>query len=335
MKIITVAVVGLGYWGPNLVRNFVKIPGVSIKYLCDIQQENLDAIAKDYPLIRKTTNFTDLLQDETLDLIAIATPLSTHFSLAEKALISGKHVFIEKPMTQTSTQASALIKLAKKKNKVLMVGHTFIYSSAVWKMKEYIDEKKLGKLYYYDSTRINLGGFQSDTNVLWDLASHDLAILSYIMPVQAYSIYATANQYIQKNRVEVAHLFLRLTHNISAHIHVSWLSPVKIRTILIGGSQKMILYNDIEPSEKIKIYTNDVVPLSHVTPFSPAYRSGDVVIPQLSQEETMYIQLSHTISCIRQNKRPLSDGEQGLKVIQLLEAAEKSLQTKKEVFINE
>lgn len=336
MRIINVAVVGVGYWGPNLVRNFLKIPNVHVAYICDINKGSLDKISVQYPHINRTTDYNVILKDKTINLVAIATPISTHFNLCKKALIAEKHVFVEKPITMSSKDARSLMILAKCHKRMLMVGHTFIYSSAIKIIKKYIKEKKLGDVYYYDSIRINLGGFQKDTNVLWDLASHDLAILSYILPERPVSVYVVASSYIRKEFEDVAHVFVKYTNDIFAHIHVSWLSPVKIRTILLGGSKKMILYNDIEPSEKVKIYNKkDNIPFSQISPFTPAYRSGDVIIPRLSQQETMHTQLLHAVNCIHKNINPITDGMQGLRVVEMLEALEKSLKSKKEIFLND
>lgn len=335
MKKINIAVVGLGYWGPNLVRNFLKIPGVNIAYLCDIYEKNLQKISLDYPFLKTTNNYNDVLNDRNIDIIAIATPLSTHHSLAKKALLMNKHVFIEKPFTQSIKEAKELVSIAKKNKKVLMVGHTFIYSSAIRKIKDQISKKKMGQIYYYDSTRTNLGKFYSDTNVLWDLATHDFAILNYLFESLPVSIYVAASRHLGKSNVEFAHVFLRYKNNISAHIHVSWLSPVKIRTILLGGSKQMIQFNDIEPTEKIKIYNRDNYLEASITPFMPAYRSGDILIPKLSQEETLLVQLRHLVDCVKKNMTPITDGISGLNVVKLLSAAEKSLQLKKEINLHE
>jgi len=335
MKKINIAVIGLGYWGPNLVRNFLKVPEVNISYLCDLSDKNLRKISEEYPFLKTTKIYEEILNDSTVDLIAISTPLSTHFNIAKKALINGKHVFIEKPMTQNIKEANELIKIAKKNKKILMVGHTFIYSSAIRKIKEQINRKKLGQIYYYDSTRTNLGKFYSDTNVLWDLATHDFAILNYLFESLPKSIYVAASKHLGKDNIEFAHVFLRYSNNITAHIHVSWLSPVKIRTILLGGSKQMIEFNDIEPTEKIKIYNRDNYLISSISPFAPAYRSGDILIPKLSQEETLLVQLQHLADCILKNKEPLTNGNSGLNVIRLLTAAEKSLKQKKEIKIND
>lgn len=336
MKTLHVAVVGLGYWGPNLVRNFLKIPDVKVKIVCDITQERLNAFRKDYPDISITDKYDDILQDETIDLVAIATPLNSHFLLSKKALLANKHVLIEKPMTETSAQAKELIKLAEKNKRILMVGHTFIYTHAVQKIKKIISKKTFGKFLYYDSTRINLGRLQADTNVIWDLAPHDLAILLYLLPAMPLKVQAMGSSHISKSNIEIAHIFLTYSNNITAHIHVSWLSPVKIRNILIGGSNQMILYNDIEPSEKIKVYNKSIkLSTEEITPFAPAYRSGSVTIPAIEQKEGLYMQLEHLVTSVRKKMQPITDGHHGLKVVKLLEALNKSIIKNSQVTLHE
>lgn len=334
MKKNKVAVIGVGYWGPNIIRNFLKIPSIKVKYACDLDPVKLAKILEDYPMVTPTKNYNEILSDENIDIIAIATPLATHYPLAKKALENGKHVFLEKPMAQTSSQARNLIRLAKKNKKTLMIGHTFLYSSAIKTIKKYIENKRLGKIYYYDSTRINLGGVQSDTNVLWDLAVHDLSILSYIFKSKPKSVYVAASKHTGDLYYDIAHIFLKYPNNITAHIHTSWISPVKVRSIFIGGNKGMITYNDIEPTEKIKLYKNDSQPVKDISPFSPAFRKGEIIIPKLSQQETMHTQLSYLVSCIKKNKKPISDGIQGLEVIKLLEACEQSAKKNKEIILN-
>lgn len=320
------AVIGLGYWGPNLVRNFLKLSSVEIRTVCDNSKKAIKKFKKEYPNISITSDYQEILNNQIIDFVAIATPLSTHFQLGKKALLSGKHVLIEKPMAENSEQAKELINLAKKKKKVLMVGHTFIYTEGIQKIKKLIKKKSFGKLLYFDSTRINLGKLRSDANVIWDLAPHDLSILIYLFPELPSSIQAMGSSHISKKQIEIAHIFLTYNKNITAHIHVSWLSPVKLRTILIGGSNQMIQYNDIEPSEKIKVYNKSVViNPEKITPFSPAYRSGSIYIPQLKQSEGLYTQLSHFIECIQKKKQPITHGEEGLKVVQLLEIIDKAM----------
>lgn len=327
-----VAVVGLGYWGPNLARNFAKIPGVELGALCDQDKTKLNDFASAYPSAKKTTSFTALLKDPTIRFISIATPLSTHFSLAKQALIAKKHVLLEKPMTKTSSEARELIALAKRNKLLLAVGHTFVYTSAVRYIKNLLKKRELGRIFYYDSTRINLGILRPDTNVIWDLAVHDFSILNDIFPEKPLTLRAFASTHVRTTIEEMAHVIITYERNITAHIHVSWLSPVKIRRILIGGSKKMVVYNDIEPSEKIRVYDDSVpVPSAAVTPFTPAYRSGQVIIPHLDQTEALYRELAHFVSCIRNHTTPQTDGVQGLRVVTMLEAADRALRTKSEV----
>lgn len=332
MKNIRVGVIGLGYWGPNLVRNFLKIPGVQVTRLCDISSKNLSRASHLHPTITTSTYVKDLISDSNIDLIAIATPLKSHYNLAMQVLSANKHVLIEKPMTENSKQAESLIQLAKKNKKMIFVGHTFVYSEPIKYLKEIISKNELGKLFYYDSTRINLGLLQSDSNVLWDLAPHDLSIISYLFKQKPITVQAVGSSFLRQDVEELVHVFLELEENISCHIELSWLSPVKVRTMTIAGSKKMATYNDIEPSEKIKIFDKGVSILkSSVTPFSPAYRSGKIVIPNIKQEEALFTELSHFVSCIRTNKPPKTGGTEGLEVVRLIELLEKSLKSGKKI----
>ena len=336
MKKVNIGIIGLGYWGPNLLRNFHKVPGTTVVAACDLLEKNLKSIRKDFPSIQTTTDSNDLINNNVIDLIAIATPLTTHYSLAKMALMAGKHILVEKPFTKTTKEGKELIQIAAKNKRILMVGHTFIYSGAVQKIKQLLTKGSLGKIHYYDSQRINLGLIQNDTNVIVDLAPHDLAILSFLFPKSPLSVQAFGSSHVNSQQEELAHIFIRYPDNFIAHIHVSWLSPVKIRSILIGGNKKMIVYNDIEPSEKIRIYDKRItLKASLVTPFSPAYRSGDILIPRLKQTEALFEEVSHCIDCIRRKKKPLTDGNEGLKVVMLLEAIQKALKEKREVFLNE
>lgn len=335
MKTINVAVVGLGYWGPNLVRNFSSIAGVRVLYGCDIEKKRLDDIKSSYPFIRTTRNYSDILDDPSVDLVAVATPVSAHFIMAKAALEAGKHVLVEKPMTRTSKQAKDLIVLAVRMKRYLFVEHTFVYAKAVAEIKNALLKKQLGAVYYYDSTRVNLGLLQQDVNVIWDLAPHDFAILNYLFDEQPVSLIAYGASYIQKKQIEVAHLILSYRNGFTAHIHVSWLSPVKVRTISLVGSKKMIVYNDIEPTEKIRIYDKGVdLVQSAVTPFVPAYRSGDILIPHLGNEEALYRELDHCVDCVKHHRAPLTGGDDGLRVVRLLEASDRSLQTNKKIDIS-
>ncbi len=336
MKRITGAVIGAGYWGPNLVRNFLKVPGVEIKYICDTDIKKFRICRKEFPSVTLERDYTKVLTDPDILFVAIATPLHTHFDLAKKALISGKHVLVEKPMTETSDEATELIQLAKKHKKILLVGHTFVYADAVQRMKKIIENPHFGKLLYYDSTRINLGRLQSDTDVVWDLAVHDFAIMQFLFPKKIISIQAVGSSHLSRKQAEIAHLFLSYVDGMIAHIHVSWLSPVKIRNIFVGGSKQMITYNDIEPSEKLRIYNKSVqIRKEDVPPFAPAYRSGNIIIPHFIQREALLLEVTHFISCILSNTRPLTGGSEGREVIKMLEAAKKSLISQKPILFHE
>lgn len=333
MKKMDLAVIGLGYWGPNLVRNLLSIPQVSQVYGCDLLKKNTDSVKKNYPNVYVTNSYSEILENGDINAVLIATPVTTHFELAKTAILAGKNVFVEKPMTSTSKQAEELIEIARKRRKILMVGHTFIYSEAVRKIKKLIDSGELGRIYYYDSTRINLGLIQKDNDVVNDLAPHDLSIITYLFPGNPVSLQAFGSSFIGKQN-EFANIFIKFENNITAHIQVSWLSPVKIRSVIIGGSKKMIVWNDIEPSEKIKIYDKGVIPSkSSVTPFAPAYRSGDVVIPKLEQKEALFTEMSEFVDCVLKNKQPVTNGKEGLKVVSLLEATEKAILSHKEVIL--
>ncbi len=331
---IGVAIVGLGYWGPNLVRNFNKLSDIKLEYGCDLLESNIKRAKHDFPQIKYTTNYNEILQDPYVQAISIATPLSTHFDLAKKALLSDKHIIVEKPFTKTTDEAKELIKLAKKKKLKVMVGHTFVYSEAVKKLKTLIDAEKLGKLLYYDSTRINLGQLRKDADVIWDLAVHDFAILNYLIKDRPIIIKTVSSSPLRNKSDELAHIFITYKNGFTAHIYVSWLSPIKIRTILIGGKKKMVLYDDIQPSEKIRIYDKGItIPNEDVTPFNPLYRSGDILIPKIKSNEALFNELSHFILCIKNDIKPITDGYDGLKVISMLEASDASMKTGKEIQI--
>lgn len=325
MKKVNVAIIGMGYWGPNLLRNFQKIPAANVSWICDSDEKKLASLHQDAN-IKKSKSVTDILSDKNVDLVVIATPLSSHYKLAKASLLSGKHVLIEKPMTSSSVQARELIKISGKQKKQIFVGHTFIYSEPIRFLKKMLDEKKLGEIYYYDSTRINLGIVQRDANVLWDLAPHDISIICHLFPQRILSIKAIGSSFLRPEMEELVHLFISLENNILCHAQLSWVSPVKIRNIVLAGNQKMITYNDIEPTEKIKIYDKGInLDKNAVSPFAPAYRSGQITIPNLPQKEALFNELSHFISCIQNGKSPLTGGAEGLRVVEIIEMAEKSL----------
>ena len=333
MKKIKIAIVGAGYWGKNLVRVFYSLRGVvDLKYVCDIDEEKLQYIKSWHPSVITTTDVEVIFDDPEINAIVIATQVSSHFSLAKEALLSGKNVLVEKPMTETRGQAEELVTLAKEKDLILMVDHTFLYTGAVRKIKNLIKNGEIGDVNYFDSERINLGLIQPDVNVIYDLAVHDISILNYLISERPTAVFAFGKSYITKKIEELAHINLEYASGLAAHIHVSWLSPVKLRKTLIGGSKKMILYNDIEPSEKIKVYDKNVsIDDEAETPQSPIYRSGDISIPKFDTIEALEFEANHFINCINNNEQPLSDGKSGLEVVKILEACNISIKEGRKV----
>jgi len=328
---IGIGVIGYGYWGPNLVRNFAEAPGAAVVGVSDLREERLDQARRRYPAARMTRQHHDLLDDPAISAVAIATPVSSHFELAMQALKSGKHVLVEKPLAATSEHAAQLIEEAARRKRVLMVDHTFVYTGAVRKIGELVAADKLGEIFYYDSVRVNLGLFQHDVNVIWDLAVHDLSILDFIMPDKPNAVSATGISNIPGQPENVAYITLFFAGRQIAHLHVNWLAPVKVRRTLIGGSEKMIVYDDLEPSEKVKVYDKGVaVSRSHeeVYELLVSYRSGDMWAPKLDQTEGLQTEARHFIDCIQSNKTPVTDGHAGLRVVRLLEAAERSMRSR-------
>ncbi|MFH7024944.1 MAG: Gfo/Idh/MocA family protein [Heteroscytonema crispum UTEX LB 1556] len=325
---INIGVIGYGYWGPNLVRNFSEIPGAQVTTVSDFKAELLVKVQARYPKINLTTDCCDIFADPKIDAVAIATPVSTHFDLALAALQAGKHVLVEKPMTVSCDQAMRLIDEAQKRNLVLMVDHTFVYTGAVRKMRDLVVSKTLGDIYYYDSVRVNLGLFQHDVNVIWDLAVHDLSIMNYVLPSQPYAVSATGMSHVPGEPENIAYLTLFFESNLMAHIHVNWLAPVKVRRTLIGGSQKMIVFDDLEPSEKLKIYDKGITlngNTESVYQMLIGYRTGDMWAPHLDMTEALRIEGLHFINCIEKGDRPITDGEAGLRIVRILEAATQSM----------
>ncbi len=324
-----VGIIGLGYWGPNLVRNFLTHKEVKSVYACDISVERLKFIENRYPEVKLTNKWEELVVNHQIDIVAIATPVATHFSLAREALENGKHIWVEKPFTFNSSEAESLVELAEKKNLKIFVDHTFIYTGAVMKMKELVDKDVLGDILYYDSVRINLGLFQHDVNVIWDLACHDFAIMDYLInkKIQAISANGIANYYEHEN---IAHIAVYFENNCFAHFHVNWTSPVKIRRVLIGGKQKMLVWDDMLPTEKIKVYDSGVEVDSpeHIHKLLVQYRTGDMYSPKINETEALALGVHEFISAINENRKPLTDGYDGLKVVKLLEAADQSIKNK-------
>jgi predicted dehydrogenase len=323
---IHIGVLGFGYWGPNIVRNFNNIEGASVLSICDMNQKALDRARKAYPHITVTNDCPDIISSPDIDAVAVITPVSTHFELAKKALQNGKHIFVEKPFTSTVSQAGELIELAERKNLKIMVDHTFIFTGAVRKIKQLIDDKILGELYYYDSIRVNLGIFQNDVNVIWDLAPHDFAIMDFLIKERPAAILASGKAHIN-GLEDTAYITVHFNNNMIAHFNVNWLSPVKVRSTLIGGEKKMLVWNDTEADEKIKIYDKgvEVRSVEGVYNLLLSYRSGDMHAPRVEQTEALKIEAEYFVHCVRNNETPVNDGHAGLRVVKMLEACSKSL----------
>lgn len=325
---IGVGLIGFGYWGPNLARNFVEHDGVQLRRIVDRDPARLETIRRRHPDVRATEDVTPLLEDESIHAVAIATPASSHHQLAALALDAGKHVLIEKPMTATARESRELIDMAAARGLVLMVGHTFIYTAAVRHIRSLITTGALGEILYYDSTRINLGLFQHDVDVIWDLAVHDLSIMIYLFDEAPTAVCAGGMSHVPGTPENVAYLTLFFSSNRIAHINVNWLAPVKIRRTIIGGSRKMVVYDDLEPSEKIKIYDKGIDVTSDpdkVQQMRVGYRIGDMLAPNLDTSEALRTETAHFIDCIRRGGTPETSGSMGLKVVQVLEAASLSM----------
>src|SRR5216684_6245744 len=319
-------VIGYGYWGPNIVRNLRVLDSCELVGVCDKSYTALRRAQQAYPGLRVTIDSSELLSSPEIDAIAVITPVWTHYELAKAALESGKHVFVEKPFTCNSRQAETLIELAERKHLKIMVDHTFLFTGAVRKIRQLVDEGTLGGLYYYDSTRVNLGLFQHDINVVWDLAPHDLSIMDYLIQADPEAVVATGEKHLN-GLVDVAFLTIYFPGNVIAHINVNWLSPVKVRTTLIGGEKKMLVWNDLEADEKIKVYDKGIrMSNGHgVYEMLVSYRSGDMWAPKVEQTEALKAELEYFIDCILNDQTPLNDGLAGLRVVKMLEAAEQSL----------
>src|ERR1700676_804768 len=329
---IRVGVIGYGYWGPSIVRIFHGQDNTRVEMLCDKNPAALARAKRSYPSIEVTTDPYAILKSPNVDAVAVITPVWTHFDLAKKALENGKHVFIEKPFTSTSDQAKELIELAERKNLKIMVDHTFLFTGAVRKIRELSESGALGDLYYYDSLRVNLGLFQHDVSVIWDLAPHDLSIMDHLIKGDPEAIVATGEKHL--NDVEdIAFMTIYFPNSVIAHINVNWLSPVKIRTTLIGGQKKMLVWNDLVADEKIRVYDRGVNIASgeKVHELLVNYRSGDMWAPQIEQLEALRVELDYFAECIMNNKKPFNDGEAGLRVVRMLEAADCSIKRRGEL----
>ena len=326
---VGIGVIGYGYWGPNLVRNFMETPDATVVAVSDLQTDRLMPLKRRYPTVETVSDYQELLADPRIDAIVIATPVSTHFQLAIEALTAGKHVLVEKPLSVAPEDGAQLVEEAERQHRVLMVDHTFVYTGAVRKIHELTHSGALGEIFYYDSVRVNLGLFQHDVNVMWDLAVHDLSIIDYVLPQRPVAVSATGISHFPGQPENMAYLTLFFEGALIAHMHVNWLSPVKVRRTLIGGSRNMIVYDDLEPSEKIKVYDRGIS--MNESPESlyrmlVSYRTGDMFAPQIDITEALRTEALHFVDCIKTGQSPITDGAAGLRVLRILDAASRSLE---------
>ncbi|MBN1569591.1 MAG: Gfo/Idh/MocA family oxidoreductase [Acidobacteria bacterium] len=328
---ISVGVIGYGYWGPNIVRNFQSLDLGCVKSVSDINSKVLQKAKKAYPSIHTTTDCHEILRSPEIDAVAVITPVATHYPLVKEALENGKHVFVEKPFTDNVSHAEELVELADKKNLKLMVDHTFLFTGAVKKTKELIDDGALGAIYYYDSMRVNLGLFQTDVNVVWDLAPHDLSIMKHLIKAKPKAVVATGECHVN-GKEDVAYITVYFEDSVIAHFNVNWLSPVKIRMTLIGGEKKMLVWNDLVADEKLRIYDKGVTKSNgdgqNVHELLVSYRMGDVWSPRIDQIEALGAETKYFVDCVENNKTPFNDGVAGLEVVKMLAAADESLSNK-------
>ena len=324
--VVRFGVIGYGYWGPNIVRNLGSLPGACVSGVCDKNGNALRRASQAYPSLNLSSDSAELISSPLIDAIAVITPVWTHYKLAKAALENGKHVFVEKPFTSTVAQAEELIELAEKRNLKIVVDHTFLFTGAVRKIRQLIDDGTLGSLYYYDSTRVNLGLFQHDVNVIWDLAPHDLSIMDFLINARPEAVSATGQKHLNGHE-DVAFITVYFPERLIAHINVNWLSPVKVRTTLIGGEKKMLVWNDLDTDEKLKVYDKgvDICSKEDVYELLVSYRSGDMWAPQVQQVEALKIELQSFLDCITDNKPVVNDGRAGLQVVRMLEAASRSV----------
>ena len=321
---------GYGYWGPNLVRNCFEAADARVVCVSDLRDDRLSLVSSRYPTVRTTRNCRELIEDPSIDAVAIATPVSTHYELALRALHEGKHVLVEKPLASNVDQVQHLMDAAQKRSRVLMVDHTFVFTGAVRKIRELVESGGLGEIYYYDSVRVNLGLFQHDVNVLWDLAVHDLSIMDYVLPFRPCAVSATGLSHVPGGTENIAYLTLFFESSQIAHIHANWLAPVKLRRTLIGASRKMIVYDDLEQSEKIKVYDKGITLNNHQNPeklyqMLVGYRTGDMLAPQIDGTEALRREIDHFVHCIEQQEEPITGGNTGLRVVEILQAASQSI----------
>jgi len=326
---LRIGVIGYGYWGPNVVRNFNAQEKSKVVVVCDKSARSLRRVNQTYHDLHVTEDYKEVICATNVDAVAVVTPVWTHYELTKAALENGKHVFVEKPFTSTTAQAEELIEIAERKNLRIMVDHTFLFAGAVRRIRQLIEDGTLGDLYYYDSTRVNLGLFQHDVNVMWDLAPHDLSIMGYLIKEKPEAVVATGEQHLN-GVADVAFLTIYYPNKLIGHINVNWLSPVKVRTTLIGGEKKMLVWNDLEADEKIKIYDKGVEMTSGEEVYRTlvSYRTGDMWAPKVEQVEALKLETEYFIDCVINNRTPFNDGQAGLQVVRILEAADSSLSQK-------
>jgi predicted dehydrogenase len=328
---INIGLIGYGYWGPNLARNFNESEATNLKYICDFDEEKLKRAKGRYPAVEVTTDISAVLKDPDITGVAIATPVSTHHPIALEALRAGKHILVEKPLAETHAKALEILEEADKRNLQVMVDHTFPYTGAVRKMKELIQSGDLGEIYYYDSIRVNLGLFQRDVSVIWDLAVHDVSIVEFLLPQKPVAVSSTGIGHIKGHQPNISYITLYFQENTIAHINVNWLAPLKLRQTLLGGSKKMVVYDDLEPTEKIKVYDKGVslaTDPKEIYQRRIGYRIGDMWAPALEGREALSSMVGHFANCVETGEKPITSGESGARIVHVLEAASKSMEQK-------
>jgi len=324
---IKVGIIGYGYWGPNVSRNFNACKNAKLTAICDLNKKRLNQAESNYPFIKGFSNPKDLITYKDIDVVAVVTPVFTHYELTKLALENGKHVFVEKPFTSSVAQGEELINFAEKKGLKIMVDHTFLFTGAVRKMRQIIDSRELGDLFFYDSVRVNLGLFQHDINVIWDLAPHDFSIMNYLIDYEPTALSAWGTEHFGRGLEDVAYVAVHFDNGFIAHFHSNWLSPVKIRKTLISGSKKMLVWDDLSSDEKLKIYDKgvDIENNEGIHKLLVSYRSGDMYVPKIDNTEALKLEVDYFAECIEKNQEPFNDGEAGLQVVKMLEAADRSL----------
>lgn len=329
MSSVKMAIVGCGYWGQNLIRNFFEAEGAELTTVCDSDENALAKVRRRFPTLQLSKSLDEVLDDPNIDAVAFATPASTHFPFAQRALLAGKHVLVEKPMCTSAGLVQELMDIAEQTARTLMVDHTFLYTPAVRKMKKLIDSGEIGDMLYYDSIRINLGLVQSDTNVLWDLGPHDFSIMDYLCPLEPRSVSASAVKHLHCQHDNIAYVTVRFANTMIAHFHLNWLAPVKVRTTLVGGSKKMLVYDDLQSSEKIKVYDRGITEKhdpQRRERMLTGYRDGDILVPKLETTEALRLMAEEFVNSIREHRRPITDGVHAYRVVRLLEAAQRSIE---------